>query len=64
VVVVAGVFYFVYLVVGPPRGGAELYPVVAPRAGFTVLWEHSSLFTPAYEAAVAEPQLFLHCRRA
>ncbi|MFB7916818.1 class I SAM-dependent methyltransferase [Streptomyces sp. NPDC056061] len=30
-------------------------------AGFSVLWEHSELFTPAHGAAVPEPELFLHC---
>ncbi|MFJ1549895.1 class I SAM-dependent methyltransferase [Streptomyces sp. NPDC088246] len=44
--------------------GADEFTELVAGAGFTVLWEHSSLFTPAYEAAAAEPQLFLHCRRA
>ncbi|MFF1916104.1 class I SAM-dependent methyltransferase [Streptomyces sp. NPDC058239] len=43
--------------------GADEFTELVTGAGFTVLWEQSGLFTPAYEAAVAEPQLFLHCRR-
>ncbi|MFH8473945.1 class I SAM-dependent methyltransferase [Streptomyces sp. NPDC018000] len=44
--------------------GADEFTELVAGAGFTILWEQSGLFTPAYEAAVAEPQLFLHCRRA
>ncbi|MER5360668.1 class I SAM-dependent methyltransferase [Streptomyces sp. NPDC002785] len=43
--------------------GADEFTELVAGAGFTILWQQSSLFTPAYEAAVAEPQLFLHCRR-
>ncbi|MET9660532.1 class I SAM-dependent methyltransferase [Streptomyces sp. NPDC006510] len=44
--------------------GPEEFTELVTEAGFSVLWEQSTLFTPEYEAAVAEPQLFLHCRRA
>ncbi|MER8089209.1 class I SAM-dependent methyltransferase [Streptomyces sp. NPDC058316] len=43
--------------------GAEEFTELVAGAGFAVLWEQAGLFTPAHEAAVAEPQLFLHCRR-
>lgn len=44
--------------------GPEEFTELVTGAGFSVVWEQSTLFTPEYEAAVAEPQLFLHCRRA
>ncbi|MFH8514452.1 class I SAM-dependent methyltransferase [Streptomyces gelaticus] len=44
--------------------GPEEFTELVTEAGFTVQWEQSALFTPEYEAAMAEPQLFLHCRRA
>ncbi|MEU4505105.1 methyltransferase domain-containing protein [Streptomyces sp. NPDC024089] len=44
--------------------GPEEFTELVTAAGLSVLWEQSTLFTPEYEAAVAEPQLFLHCRRA
>ncbi|MFD0023943.1 class I SAM-dependent methyltransferase [Streptomyces sp. NPDC058382] len=44
-------------------GPAEFTAMVA-GAGFTVLSEHSSVFTPAHPAAVPEPHLFLLARRA
>ncbi|MGW1409931.1 class I SAM-dependent methyltransferase [Streptomyces sp. NPDC002403] len=44
--------------------GPEEFTELVTEAGFSVVWEQSALFTPEYEAAVAEPQLFLHCRRA
>ncbi|WP_327371490.1 class I SAM-dependent methyltransferase [Streptomyces sp. NBC_01217] len=43
--------------------GADAFTELVAGAGFTVLWQQDDVFTPAYEAAVAEPQLFLHCRR-
>ncbi|MCX4790921.1 MULTISPECIES: class I SAM-dependent methyltransferase [unclassified Streptomyces] len=43
--------------------GAEAFTELVAGAGFTILWEQSGPFTPAYEGAVAEPQLFLHCER-
>ncbi|MFB6818070.1 class I SAM-dependent methyltransferase [Streptomyces sp. NPDC056347] len=44
--------------------GPEEFTEMVTDAGFTVLWEQSTIFTPEHEAASAEPQLFLHCRRA
>ncbi|MEV6145739.1 class I SAM-dependent methyltransferase [Streptomyces sp. NPDC051992] len=44
--------------------GPEEFTELVTAAGFSVLWEQSTLFTPECEAGVAEPQLFLHCRRA
>ncbi|MFJ6015606.1 class I SAM-dependent methyltransferase [Streptomyces sp. NPDC092952] len=44
--------------------GPEEFTELVTGAGFTVLWEQSTIFTPEYEGASAEPQLFLHCRRA
>jgi hypothetical protein len=33
------------------------------EAGFSLLWEENTLFTPSYPGGVPEPQLFLLGRR-
>ncbi|MGW4031705.1 class I SAM-dependent methyltransferase [Streptomyces sp. NPDC004838] len=43
--------------------GPEEFTALVTGSGFSVLWEQSTLFTPDYPDAVAEPQLFLLCRR-
>ncbi|MGW6455087.1 class I SAM-dependent methyltransferase [Streptomyces sp. NPDC055078] len=43
--------------------GPEEFTALVKESGFSIRWEGSSLFTPDHPAAVAEPQLFLHCRR-
>lgn len=44
--------------------GSDEFTALVRKAGLTVLWEQSTVFTPSHATAVPEPQLFLHCRRA
>ncbi|MDQ0982932.1 bifunctional 2-polyprenyl-6-hydroxyphenol methylase/3-demethylubiquinol 3-O-methyltransferase UbiG [Streptomyces sp. V2I9] len=43
--------------------GAEEFSALVARAGVSVEWEHSALFTPDHPAGAPEPHLFLHGRR-
>ncbi|MFI6288052.1 class I SAM-dependent methyltransferase [Streptomyces sp. NPDC051018] len=43
--------------------GATEFTALVSASGLSVEWEQSALFTPAHPEAVAEPHLFLHCRR-
>ncbi|NEB41318.1 class I SAM-dependent methyltransferase [Streptomyces sp. SID14515] len=43
--------------------GAEEFAALIVRAGVSVEWTHSALFTPDHPAGAPEPHLFLHGRR-
>jgi SAM-dependent methyltransferase len=43
--------------------GAEEFTALTARAGISVEWTHSALFTPDHPAGAPEPHLFLHGRR-